>query len=412
MSSALKGVLLFGLALGWMGCGPKAPEDRARPKRAAVAPAPVSGWARVVLSREAQQGFPDLWIGGSDGASVPFLVERDGLWESRELRLSKLLVGRDASGHPTAEFTLDLPGAWQVREREHLHLQFDLEGAVPWVARVEVQRRLGEGPGIRLERDEPLHVFDLGEAGRRTDVVIPWDALRHRVTLVPLQGAAPRFKGLRARATTEPSLRSEDALETPHWTAEADGTWILALDGPDRIVGADVVLEPPVAPVSPRFSVSTASVDREPSEGSVRSLAVSGLLWNLPALGSSATRVDLEPITTDRLRLHLPEGARVASVKLRVRRDALLFPAEAGKSYFLHWGGRVKPAPGNLSALPDSSRALYQQAPLAVGPAEVDPQGLPRRLPHEDPLRRGLPWIAGAAVLILGAVALRLLRER
>lgn len=412
MHGFLKGMLLSSLALGWMGCGPKTTEDRASLKRAAVAPAPESGWARVVLSREAQQGFPDLWIGEPGGASVPFLVERDGLWAPRDLRLSNLLLGRDASGRPTAEFTLALPETWQVRDREHLHLRLDLEGAAPWVARVEVQRRLGEGPGVTLERDEPLHVFDLGEAGRRTEVVIPWDALHHRITLVTLQGAAPRFKGLSARAATEPSLRAEDQLETPRLAAEADGSWTLALDGPDRIVGAEVALKPPVAPVSPRFSVPPEPAPQCQPEGYARPVSASGLLWNLPALGSSATRVSLEPVTTSRLRLHLPEGAQVASVKLLVRRDALLFPAEAGKAYSLHWGGRVKPAPGNLSALPDSSRALYQQAPLAVGPAEADPTGLPRSVPQEDPLRRWLPWIAGAAVLGLGALALRLLRER
>lgn len=412
MNKLINIIFISSLAFGWMGCEPKTTEDRASLKRAAVAPALESGWARVVLSREAQQGFPDLWIGEPNGASVPFLVERDGLWAPRDLRLSNLLLGRDASGRPTAEFTLALPEAWQVRDREHLHLRFDLEGAAPWVARVEVQRRLGEGPGITLERDEPLHVFDLGEAGRRTEVVIPWDALHHRITLVTLQGAAPRFKGLTARAATEPSLRAEDQLETPRLTAEADGSWTLALDGPDRIVGAEVALKPPVAPVSPRFSVPPAPAPQGQPEGYARSVSATGLLWNLPALGSSATRVGLEPVTTDRLRLHLPEGAQVASVKLLVRRDALLFPAEAGKAYHLHWGGRVKPAPGNLSALPDSSRALYQQAPLAVSPAETDPQGLPRSVPQEDPLRRWLPWIAGAAVLVLGALALRLLRER
>lgn len=412
MSKLINIIFISSLTFGWMGCGPKTSEDRASLKRAAVAPAPESGWARVVLSREAQQGFPDLWIGEPGGTSVPFLVERDGLWAPRDLRLSNLLLGRDASGRPTAEFTLALPETWQVRDREHLHLRFDLEGAAPWVARVEVQRRLGEGPGITLERDEPLHVFDLGEAGRRSEVVIPWDALHHRITLVALQGAAPRFKGLTARAATEPSLRAEDALETPRLTAEADGSWTLALEGPDRIVGAEVALKPPVAPVSPRFSVPPPPVPQGQPEGYARPVSASGLLWNLPALDSASTRISLEPITTDRLRLCLPEGAQVATVKLRVRRDALLFPAEAGKAYHLHWGGRVKPAPGNLSALPDSSRTLYQQAPLAVGPAAADPQGLPRSVAQEDPLRRWLPWIAGAAVLGLGALALRLLRGR
>ena len=42
MHGFLKGMLLSGLALGWMGCGPKTTEDRASLKRAAVAPAPAA----------------------------------------------------------------------------------------------------------------------------------------------------------------------------------------------------------------------------------------------------------------------------------------------------------------------------------------------------------------------------------
>lgn len=412
MKNWMNFIFISSLAFGWMGCEPKTTEDRASLRRAALAPASTSGWARVVLSREAQRGFQDLWISDPGGASVPFLVEREGLWEPRDLRLSNLLLGRDAAGRPTAEFTLALPEAWQVRDREHLHLHLDLEGKAPWVARVEVQRHLGGGSPVALERDEPLHVFDLGLAGRCTEVAIPWEALHHRITLVPLQGVPPRFKGLTVRAVTEPGLGGEDCWEVPRLTEGPRGSWTLALDGPDRTVGAEVLLQPPVAPVSPRFSVPPQPAPKGQPEAEPRPVATSGLVWNLPALSSSATRVRWEPLTTDRLRLELPEGARPISVKLLVRRDALLFPAEAGRVYHLHWGGRVKPAPGNLSALPDSSRALYEQAPLAVGPAEADPQGLPRSVPREHPLRRWLPWIAGVSVLGLGVLALRLLRER
>jgi len=120
--------------------------------------------------------------------------------------------------------------------------------------------------------------------------------------------------------------------------------------------------------------------------------------------------VSLDPITTDHLHLRLPEGARPESVKLLVRRDVLLFPAEAGASYFLHLGGQVKHAPGNLSALPDSSRALYQRQALKLLAAERDPFGLPRKIELPDRSLPWLPWAAGLAVIALGFAAWKLLK--
>jgi hypothetical protein len=108
--------------------------------------------------------------------------------------------------------------------------------------------------------------------------------------------------------------------------------------------------------------------------------------------------------------LSLPEGARLDSLKLLIRHEVLLFPAEAGKTYFLHVGGRIKQAPGSLAALPDSSRAVYAQEPLRLGPSEADPHGLPLLIEGAERTRPWLVWVAGLAVLILGYSAWRLLK--
>jgi len=394
-------------------CAPGTREDREALRRKPITPSPISGWARLPLDREAQKAFPGTWLGDAQGASVPFLVERDGLWQPRELELEKLALGKDSQGMPTVEFVLKFPQGWQVREREHLRLQLDLEGTAPWVCRVEVERRQEGGKAITFQRELPLHLFDLGDAGRNTAFSVPWDFKIYRVTLHPSQGAAPRIKGLKVTATTEPSARHEDEAVTPQMTPVGSREWQLKLEAPDRIIGADLALTPPVAPVSPEFTLPAAAPEpgqREATASYERHVGSAGLLWNLPALETVSTRVSLDPLTTDRLNLRLPEGARPESVRLLVRRDVLLFPAEAGKAYFLHWGGQVKQAPGNLSALPDSSRALYQREALKLGGSEVDPEGVPRKVELPDRTLPWLPWVTGLAVAALAFAAWRLLK--
>lgn len=383
------------------------------PVRKPVTPPAASGWARLPLDREAQRAFPEIWLSDAAGQRMPYLVERDGLWQPRELALERLALGRDGEGRPTAEFVLKYPQGWQVREREQLRIALELEGAAPWVSRVEVARRLAGSSGITVERDIPLHVFDLGDAGRQLSVSVPWDFQIYRLTLHAVQGAAPRLKAVRVTAVTEPSAQAEDALVAPRMQALGDRTWRLSLEGPDRVVGAEIELAPPVAPVAPVFlrEVEPRPGERDTQGARERLVSSSGLVWNLPALESAHLRVGLEPLTTDHLLLRLPEGAVPLSVRLRVRRDTLLFPALAGQVVYLHLGGQTLRAPGNLAALPDSSRDLYQRAPLALGPAEPDPHGVAlQRKPLEE-AKDWLPWITGLAVLALGAVALKLFRR-
>lgn len=399
-SKALLGVLSALL----ISCAPK--EDRSKLSRRPVSPAAASGWARLPLDGQAQLAYPDLWLSDAEGVSIPFEVEREGLWQPRELELAHVLLGRDARNRPTAEFTLKFPEGWQVRDREHLRVDLDLEGEAPWVCRVEVDRRMQGSAFLRLEQDPPLHLFDLGMSEGKRGFYIPWDAQTYRVALASTQGAAPKITGVRVTASTRPEELQADEVATPR-QEQADHGWLLQLDSPQRLVGADVLLKPPVAPVRPHFTLP--SKERGKSQESW--VSSEGLVWNLPALGTKATRVSLGPVVADRLLLALPEGARLETVKLLVRREVLLFPAEAGKPYFLHTGGRVKQAPGSLGALPESSRAVYSREPLKLGPGEADPHGLPILIQGAERTRPWLPWVAGLAVLILGLAAWRLLKE-
>jgi hypothetical protein len=394
-----------------LACAPGTREDREALRRKPIERTAAGGWARLPLDREAQKAFPEIWLGDDQGASVPYLVERDGLWQPRRLELERLALGTDPKGRPTAEFSLKYPEGWQVREREQLRLQLELAGAAPWVCRVDVERRLEGSQPITFQREQPLHLFDLGEAGRNLSFSVPWDSKIYRITLNAVQGAAPRIKGLTVTATTEPSARSEDEAILPRVEAMNAQEWKLSLEAPDRIIGAEVRLKAPVAPLAAEFTVPAVGKSAGSVEPGERPVGSAGLLWNLPALGTVATRVSLEPVTTDRLVLRLPEGARPESVKLLVRRDALLFPAEGGKAYCLHMGGAVKAAPGNLAILPDSSRALYQRQPLKLASAEADPQGVAKKLELPDRALPWLPWVTGLAVIVLGFVAWRLLKR-
>jgi hypothetical protein len=415
MSAHLRGAtrgLLTVLSALLLCCAPK--EDRSKLSRRPVSPALVSGWARLPLDGKAQLAYPDLWLSDAEGVSIPFEVEREGLWQPRKLELSQTLLGRDAKDRPTAEFTLKFPEGWQVRDREHLRVDLVLEGQAPWVCRVEVDRRMRESAFLRLEQESPLHLFDLGNAEGKRGFYIPWEAQSYRVTLVPTQGPAPKITGVSVTASTRPEELQADEVVAPRMerSQASSESWILNLDAPQRIVGADVLLKPPVAPLQPQFAVAAKPPGRTSAPAYDSWVSSEGLLWNLPALSTKATRVSLGPVVTDQLLLTLPEGARLDTVKLLVHRDVLLFPAEAGRNYLLHTGGRVKRAPGSLAALPDSSRAVYAREPLKLGPGEADPQGLPILIQGAERTRPWLPWVTGLAVLLLGFFAWKLLRVR
>ncbi len=391
-----------------LGCGS---EDRSHVQRRPLEPALQSGWARVRLDGDAQRATQGLWISDAEGNSIPFLLEREGLWSPQVLETTQYLAGKDAKGNPTAEFALVFPNGWQVREREQLRLDLDLEGKSPWVARVDISRRMADGGFLTLERDAPFFVYDLSNDRHTSQITLPWDAERYRVTLVPTQGQAPVLRGLRVTASTWPEQLEADEVVQPRLGKEAlklpGEAWSLSLPDAQRVVAADVLLKAPVAPVH----VSLEAEEKDgiyPKRMVLRSIG-DGTVWNLPALQTSATRVALEPTLADRLRLQLPENTALESVKLLIRHEAMLFPAEASKPYYLHLGGRAKQAPGNLGALPPS-RQVYGRNPLKLMPAEADPQGLGIILDKGDQTRPWLAWAVGLVVLILGFAAFKLLR--
>ena len=237
------------VAILLLGCAPK--EDRHDLKRRPVGVAARDGWARLTLDASAQQAFPDLWLGDRQGLIIPFEVEHEGLWQPHPLGIEKFLPGRTAGDQSAAEFTLKLPGAWQAREGEHLTLNLDLEGEAPWVARVEVERSQG-GAFLKLEQPSPLHVFDLGRSGRQTAIDIPWEARSYRVTLAAAEGKAPRIKGVSATAGSLIEDLEADRQVAPEATMtvkEGAEVWLLKLPEPDRVVGADFLLKPPLNPI-------------------------------------------------------------------------------------------------------------------------------------------------------------------
>ncbi|WP_257306916.1 hypothetical protein [Geothrix campi] len=379
-------------------------EDTAALHRRPIPPAATSGWARLPLDADAQRQLKGAWIGDAAGRSIPFLEAREGLWESRTLPLEHLLTGRDAEGRPTVEFSLKLPEGWQVGERETLKLDFDLEGRAPWVAQVKAERQRDGGDFIAYDPTSPAHLYDLASSGTRRTLVLPWDGHRYRLTLAASQGEAPRIRGLSVRAETRPeALETELALDgtlTPE--PGQPRTWRLTLPDTERVVGLDLVLAPPAAPLAPEIRLGEGPAAERP-------WACSDLVWNLPALRTRSTRIALMPALVKTITVSLPEGATPQSLRVLVRRQTLILPEEAGQAYALHLGGEAKPAPGNLGALP-SLRALASTAPLVLGPREPDPQGLPRRIGADERARPWMPWVAGIAVLMLAAVAWRLLK--
>ena len=390
-------VLLLGLAC--------AREDRAALSRRPISLTTASGWASLPLDAGAQRQVKGAWIGDAAGRSVPFLEAREGLWESRSLPLENLLTGRDTEGRPTVEFSLKLPEGWQVGERETLKLDLDLDGPAPWVAEVKAERQREGGSFIAYDPPSPLHLYDLSPSGSRRGLDLPWDGQRYRLTLAASQGLAPRIRGLQARAETRPeALEAELALDGALTLESAKPrTWRLALPAVDRLVGLDLVLAPPAAPLRPELSIGENADD-------CRDWPCRDLVWNLPALNTRASRIAFLPVQAKTLTFSLPEGATPQSARLLVRRQTLLFPGEAGQAYVLHLGSEAKPAPGSLGALPDF-RILASRVPLTLGTPEPDDQGIPHREGPDQRARPWMPWVAGLALLVLGGATWRLLRQ-
>lgn len=284
-----------------------------------------------------------------------------------------------------------------MREREHLRIDLDLQGRAPWACRVDVARKLEGAALLGLPRTSPLQVHDLGRGESVASLLVPWDAREYRLVLQPLLGTAPNLRNVRVSAVTEPAgLEPARVLAPADLTCEipspAPERWRLRLPGVERVVGLEVALRPTAQPGRPVAVVPAAGPGEAP-----RNLKVQDLVWNLPPRGGRGSRVDLDPVLTDRLVLALPPGARLETVKVLVRPEELLFPVQAGRRYWLHLGGRARKAAGEPPPLPPG-RQVYARDPMRLGPPEPDPQGLAQPRP-----RGRAPWLRAGA---LGGAAL------
>lgn len=376
------------------------------PTRRALAPAASSGWARVIVEDDGAEG---IWIGDAEGRSVPFLWEADAKWSTLPLTVIHPIWGKDAKGHPTGAFSLKAPEGFSRGDREQVKLEFSLQAsASPWMVAVKVERRGDGGTFIALD-DTPRFLYDLGPDRRATSLTIPWDADDYRITLVPAQGTTPKLMGVDASACTLASeLKADEQMALVFQPAvKGDGFKDFDhadLGAPRHLIGLEVVLRPPAAPVS--ISARSLYPDRDGAIHEPFYLGESEL-WNLPALGTRHTRIAVDR-ATQFVHLDLPTGVQLESATALIRHRRLFFPAEAGTPYFLHENGLENKAPGSLGELPASSRAFYANAPLALGAVEPDPQAV---LPTPDAaakVRRWLPWGAGLLVLLLGFWGLRL----
>lgn len=385
-----------------------------QPVRRAITPSATSGWARIVVDDDGAEG---LWIGDAEGRSVPFLRETDAHWSALPLTVAHPLWGKDAKGQSTGAFTLQPPEGFTRGDREQVKLDFDLQAAAtPWACRVEVARR-GDGGAFVAMDDAPRFLYDLGPDRRATSITLPWDADDLRVTLVPVQGGAPKLLGVAASACTLPSeLKADERRPIPVPTGKDRGQagesawWHLTFSGPARVTALQIHLRPPVAPVEVSVLASTPSP--VPLAGGIEAERQIGSasLWNLPALGTESSTVPLDGSSAQGLRLLAPSNVEVEGITALIRHRRLFFPAEPGKAYFLHSGGLAKVAPGSLGDLPASSRAFYGGKPLPLGAAEADGQAVVAAADPAARLRRWLPWGVGALVLLLGLWGFRLLK--
>lgn len=398
---------LAALVLLLSACGPRV--DRASLQRRPLTVKNESGWARLRLEPATLAAEGEPWIGDEEGRPVPFLRERPGLWGARQLDVEKLLLGADAEGRATAEFSLRIPPTLAIRDREHLRIDLDLHEKLPWIARVELARRLEGAAFLGLPRESPLHLQNLDGQRAVTGFLVPWDAREYRVVLHPIAGSAPTIRSLRVSAVTEPAAMEPDKVLVPaelqcEIAAPAPERWRIRLASAERAVGLEIQLKAPAPPVRPVVLAPGTEGGAAP-----RSLSGLDLAWNLPQRGRPGTRIAVEPSLTDRLVLALPAGARLESAKVLARSEDLLLPVQAGRHYWLHLGGLAKPA-GEPGPLPPS-RLIYGRDPIRLGPAEPDPQGIPRPLPPAS--RAWMRWAAlGGAALLAAVVGALLGRSR
>jgi hypothetical protein len=378
-------------------------------QRPIVVPADHHGWARVELDAAAQREREFLWLSDGEGRPNAFLFESGDLWQSRELEITDTLYGTDESGRLSAEFRPRLPSGWQLGEREHLAIEVEVESSPTFVAQVQVQRRRENGEWLRLDQTFPF--YDLG-VGNHRKLSIPWDGDHFRLRFEVSQGEIRSIRQLNVRAQSAPESSAAilvlAQIQPPRPGSE--NAWIVSLAEEERIVGLELELAPPVAPIAVRVFVPQSEGGETRRLDTRFDLANGSYVWDLPALSSRSNRVSLAPIVTNHLAIEVPSEVKIERVKALVSREKIIFPALPAATYYLHQNGELRQAPGDLRALPDS-RIIHQTKPLALGAAQNDPHGVAREATTADKTRPWLVWIVAALVALLAFLGFRLLRS-
>lgn len=359
-----------------------------------------SGWALLTLDAEAQRHSRGLWISDEQGRPVPFQEMRRGTQAAQEHPAPQQRLGKNEKGWPTAAFQLPEGGPHTLR------LQVDAPDR-PWVARARLERQGPGGTWVLWDPRPRPHAWQLPrEEGLSFE--LPDEPGAWRLSLQPVVGRPPRLTGLNLTAPEERwSLMEEARLSLP-FSPVSPGVWRLSLPVGESAAALEIQLKAPAAPL--RAELLLPSPDRPQDLRAARELAHDGALWALPALESEASTLTLfEPWETESLFLRLPEGAEPERIEARTHRATLRLPVEQGRVYWAHLGGDAKRAPGELGGLPvafDPKRAEH----LSLGAAVPDPDGWVANH-SEDGLRKALPWLVGAAVLVLAGFAWRLLQS-
>jgi len=411
MKAALLFVCLVGVA--WA--------ETEQPFRRPLSPVVLGGWTQVQLDAEAQRHADSLWLADAEGRPVPFLRESEASGKDVPLTVRDFVTGRDDAGNVTAEFVLTRPDGRPVEQRESMRLiapgalgvmldtrkqmrvTLEVDASGPWAADVAVAfDQFGQG---WVNEDQPRQIYDFGAGERRLEFKVRRIAPKWRVRLTALRGEIRGVRAVQVRAEGLPGPLS--TLRSALGVARDEDRWTLTSPrGALRVHAVHLQLRGTVAPVRAElFRIDGEAEAKDERETWV----ASGLVWEMPGLGSRAGEVRLTPpALAERFRLKLPSGVEVVQAEAEFAGESLWFVAEKKVDYFLHFASEKQIAPGNLAALPPVLDGALPDF-LPIGPPEPDPYGKPLREDISVVLKRWLPWIVALAVAVLTGVALRLL---